>query len=268
MSVAIIGTILLETVNNGPVCLGGNAYLAALASAVFAPSQLVGAVGQDIDKNLLVSKNIDLSNVAIVLGKTFKHSVQYSAHGEVTSHRTDFGDSYTAPINSNLHARPFIKHFSGGNPKMALEFLTACKGKSYVSVDLNEYHLQHNLIGSMELARKADIIFLNQREKEILQQYKFDDLEKAFPSSSYIVLKRGKSGIQILHRSKVQTYQNRQYVATPNPANAGDVLAGSLLGQMAQSKKFDPNNKLFVKKAFKQVELVMSGDAYYRKELI
>src|ERR1700759_2548299 len=87
MSVLIVGSTALDSIKTpkaeNPRLLGGSASHAAVAASFFAPTKLVGVVGQDFPKKyvqLFCKHKINLEGLQILPGKTFHWSGQYEVN--------------------------------------------------------------------------------------------------------------------------------------------------------------------------------------------
>ena len=84
MSLLVLGSIALDTVKT-PIeeradILGGSASYASVAASFFSPVNLVGIVGDDFPTEnieFFKNRNVDLTGLQVVPGKTFRWSGEY-----------------------------------------------------------------------------------------------------------------------------------------------------------------------------------------------
>ena len=81
MSVLIVGSTALDSIKTpkaeNPRLLGGSASHASVAASFFAPTKLIGVVGEDFPKKYLAlykRHGIDTTGLQILPGKTFHWS--------------------------------------------------------------------------------------------------------------------------------------------------------------------------------------------------
>ena len=84
-SILVVGSIAFDSLKthsgNYTNLLGGSASYFAVSAALLAHVRVVGVIGKDFSsesKNLLLSRKINLDNVVVSSGKTFRWGAEYS----------------------------------------------------------------------------------------------------------------------------------------------------------------------------------------------
>ena len=140
-TILAVGSIAIDTLQtpngNRDNILGGSATYFSLAAGIFAPVKLVGVVGNDYPKagwRLFKSHNINIDNVQIVDGKTFRWGGRYNH--DYSSRETLFTElgvfeSFSPVIRSGDRQSPLV--FLGNiQPDLQLEVARSVTSAEYI----------------------------------------------------------------------------------------------------------------------------------------
>ncbi len=222
--------------------LGGSATYFSLAAALFAPVRLVAVVGKDFPESgweLLKSRNIDVSNVQVRAGRTFRWGGEYSA--DFSTRQTLFTElgvfENFHPAISETHLRtPFI--FLGNiQPTLQIEVADLIPGAQYIICDTMNLWIDNNVNKLWDVLKKVHIFLLN--DEEAVQLTGKTDLDKAAdkllscgPES--VIIKRGARGALLATGDERVHIPIYRHVKVVDPTGAGDTFAGGLIGHLAK----------------------------------
>jgi sugar/nucleoside kinase (ribokinase family) len=226
--------------------LGGSANYFSLAASLLAPVRVVGVVGEDYDDadyNLLKSRNVDLSGLEKVKGKTFHWEGFYEG---------DMNEAKTLKTELNVfeHFNPKLpSHFSDSgfvflaniSPDLQIEVLNQVKNPHFVGMDTMNFWISSKKQDLLNVLKKVDVVLINETESEMLT-----GAENAISAAPKIcemgpmavVIKRGEYGFAMY--SKEEGYHILPAMPIPkvvDPTGAGDTFAGGFFGYLASLKK-------------------------------
>lgn len=257
MSLVVVGSVALDTIEtpSGKVCdaLGGSAIYASLAASYFAPTKVVGVVGEDFPQRgieLLQRHGICLDGLETKVGKTFRWSGKYQNLNQADTLSTElnvFADfspqlppscrSCESLLLANIH------------PALQLQVLNQIESYRWVACDTMNYWIDLCPELLTEVIRRVDIVFIN--EDEIRQYTKtnniFSGARKLISlGARAVVIKRGEYG-------SVAVFDNDLFFApaypmeqVKDPTGAGDAFAGGFMSYLASQSDL---SKLVVRKA-------------------
>ena len=246
-----VGSIALDTLEtpSGKVtdALGGSSTYFALAASMFAPVHLVGVVGTDFPETgweLFKSRNIDVTDVQIVDGKTFRWGGRYS--DDLHSRDTLFTE-----LGVFENFQPVIKDKAGqadlvflGNIHPGLQKTvcdSALNARSIVTDTMNLWiDISRNEL--MDVIRQTDIFLLN--DEEAIQLTGKDDLNEAADTllaygPSVVIIKQGGRGSLLADGQTRIQIPVVPGITAIDPTGAGDSFAGGLLGYLANNSETD-----------------------------
>lgn len=244
MSLVVVGSVALDTIEtpSGKVCdaLGGSAIYASLAASYFAPTKVVGVVGEDFPQpgiELLQRHGICLDGLETKQGKTFRWSGKYQNLNQADTLSTElnvFADfspqlppscrSCESLLLANIH------------PALQLQVLNQIESYRWVACDTMNYWIDLCPELLTEVIKRVDIVFIN--EDEIRQYTKshniFSGARKLIGlGARAAVIKRGEYG-------SVAVFENDLFFApaypveqVKDPTGAGDAFAGGFMSYLA-----------------------------------
>ena len=255
-SVVVVGTVAYDSVEtpfgNVSEVLGGSATYFSVAAGYFSTVWLVAAVGKDFrpeDISLLKSRNIDLSGLESMQGRTFRWKGKYG---------DDLNDARTLDTQLNVLAdfKPILpKHYRDskylflGNidPSLQRQVLTQVKGPRLVACDTMNYWIDGHLSSLLETLRHVGILIIN--DAEARQLSKEPNLVKAAQKilswgPKTMVVKRGEYGVLMFQKNSQGQLDVFGAPAYPlenvlDPTGAGDSFAGGFMGYLAGIERTD-----------------------------
>jgi hypothetical protein len=278
--IAVVGTTqIMDAIQNNnslnsDLFIGGNGLLSAIAISKYNSVSLFSVVGDDINLSLLkksLPESLDIKNVTQLKGDTFYWKVNYDETSEnITSQEIDFGvharfSDELFSVNEFGNLRHI--HFSGTDPEVCLKILKKIKKSNdnfNVSVDTLMFYINSKPKETIELATQAQIIFTSEKEKTELDKLMSASLFLESNSLEYIFNTRGSNGIELINREFSQNFSTKPVNNPLLSTNAGDVFAGSVIGQIYLDVNWRLRLKNIIKQAQTDAKKVILNDQFYR----
>lgn len=236
----VIGDIGFNTSVTNRGCrttIGGGAYHAAVGASLHSRRVgVVATVGDDIDLRSLARMGVDLQGIVVVpSARSARFRLEQDSDGSRAFSQergaADFAKIGQLP-ESYLRARHI--HLPSCPPLVASAWVstirTVASGSPTVSVDTFESYVREYATESASLVQSADLVFLNYEELAELKD-QIPDYEVPKP----YVLKMGAQGAAFVDDSDEWGAAPTEVPPVVDTTGAGDVLAGALLAQLAQS---------------------------------
>ena len=179
MSVLIVGSTALDSIKTpkaeNPRLLGGSASHAAVAASFFAPTKLVGVVGEDFPRKyiqLYRKHEIDLEGLQILPGKTFHWSGEYEVNmNNRRTLATELGvfETFNPILPEAYQASQFVL-LANIAPALQSHVLTQMRRPKFVVADTMDLWLNIALPDLLKLIKRVDGFVLNDSEARQLTQ--------------------------------------------------------------------------------------------------
>ena len=246
MSVLVVGSIALDTVKT-PIeehadLLGGSASYAAVGASFFTPVNLVGVVGDDFPQthiDYFQSRQIDLTGLQIVPGKTFRWSGEYMWDlntRETRSVELNVFEHFNPALPPAYQNSPYVLLANIG-PDLQNHVLDQMQRPRFVIADTMDLWINIALEELQRLIGRVDMLILN--DSEARQLTKKTSLIKAAAEirargPAYVVIKKGEHGA-LLFGPNGQFFSCGAYPLEDihDPTGAGDTFVGGLAGYLA-----------------------------------
>ncbi len=241
-----VGSIALDDLitagGNRREILGGSATYFSLAASLFAPVRLVGVVGRDFPESgweLLNSRHIDITDIQVEEGSTFRWGGEYSA--DFSTRKTLFTElgvfqDFHPKISEEHLLTPFV--FLGNiQPDLQIEVADLLPQARYIICDTMNLWIDNNLGKLWDVLKKVQIFLLNDEEAVQLTglenlQDAADKLLSCGPQS--VIIKRGARGALLASAESRVQIPIYPHVSVVDPTGAGDTFAGGLIGHLAK----------------------------------
>lgn len=248
--VLVVGSLAYDSVKTpsgkAERALGGSANYFSVSASLFAKVRVVGVVGEDYsneDKQILLERNVDLSGLQTVPGKTFHWEGTYENNlNEAVTLKTE--------LNVFAHFNPTLPEsyrdskyvfLANIDPTLQLEVLSQVEKPLFVGIDSMNFWINSKQEELKEVLKKVDIVFINETEAKMLTQT--SNAIRAIKAVAalgpkYVVLKKGEYG-STLYSAENGFYQTPalpiEFVV--DPTGAGDSFAGGFFGILASQNK-------------------------------
>lgn len=244
--ILVVGSLAYDSIEtpSGKVdrALGGSANYFSLAASLNAKVRVVGVVGDDYgasDTELLKSRNVDLSGVQKVPGKTFHWSGYYEgdlneAHTRATELNVFEHFDPKLPQNYRDSKVVFLANIS---PDLQLKVLEQVASPLFVGMDTMNFWISSKLPDLKNVLKKVDVVLINEGESMMLTGA--SNAVEAAPrlcemGPASVVIKRGEYGFLMFNKTEgffvMPAYPMPKVV---DPTGAGDTFAGGFFGHLA-----------------------------------
>jgi sugar/nucleoside kinase (ribokinase family) len=249
MSVLVVGTTALDSIktpkSENPRLLGGSASHAAVAASFFAPTKLVGVVGDDFPSKyiqLFRKHNVCVDGIERVKGgQTFHWSGEYEVNmNNRRTLNTVLGviEGWSPKLPGEYEKSPFVL-LANISPAVQHTVLDQISKPKFVVADTMDLWLNVALADLLRLMKRVDCLVLNDSEARQLTDddnivVSLQKIHKLGPK--YVIIKKGEHG-SILSGPKglfvAPAYPLKKVV---DPTGAGDSFVGGLMGYLAAQK--------------------------------
>jgi len=257
MSILVVGSVALDSVQTpfGQVddALGGSATYFSVAASLYAPVKVVGVVGTDFAPEhiaFLRSRNVDLTGLQTVEGKTFRWAGRYdydlnTAHTLYT--KLNVFANFRPQLPPEYRRTPLV-FLANIDPELQLDVLGQMERPKLIALDTMNYWINHKKDALTEVLRKVDVVLIN--EAEARQYAGMSNLLRAAVhilrlGPQAIVVKKGEYGATMYTNGEPPTNSFFFAPAYPlaqvkDPTGAGDTFAGGFLGYLAKTGDLSP----------------------------
>ena len=254
MKVLVVGSVGYDDVETPAGVrrsqLGGSVSYFSVAASYFTDVAIIGIVGEDFretDRQLLVSRGVDISGLEVVEGETFRWSGSY-IH--------DINDAETVSAELNVFA-DFDPVVSESHTDAPFLFLANCDPETQHSVldqmsdslemvagDTMNHWIIEKRAPLAKLMTQLDVSVINEGEaKMFTEQSNLVDVAEGIANAGprNVIIKRGEYGAALFGdggRFIVPAYPVRHVV---DPTGAGDSFAGGFMGYVGAAGDLEAN---------------------------
>lgn len=236
IELAIVGDIAFNedvTPFGRKISTGGAAYYSAIGAARFSNNiGIVARVGGDFDQvRSLADRGVDTAGIYTSFDEKTCRFILIQHPNDTRDFKAQRGVSAvvdTGIFPDSYHSARYI-HLPTQLPEHSLKWLDFMNNRGGVSVDSFEAFVKDFRELTLEMFRRADMIFTNEVEYEELRHAGTAIFNKP------MVLKRGRHGAVYIDGENSITVP-APMVTTIDTTGAGDVLAGAFLAQRAKDR--------------------------------
>jgi len=248
MPILVVGSVALDAVytptESATEVLGGAASYFCLSAAMFAPVRLVAVVGEDFPpehRNLLESRQVDLTGLQVRPGKTFRWTARYDGvrleeRETLDTQLNVFADFH--PVLPPSYRDSTVLFLANIQPELQLEVLEQMPDAEFVACDTMKLWLDTARPGLERLFRRVDCVLVNDEEAVQFSGHRFLP-QAARVILSYgprmVIIKRGENGSLLFTADRVFLAPAHPLETVRDPTGAGDAFAGGLLGAVARA---------------------------------
>ena len=244
-AITVVGSVAFDTIETprgrAEGVLGGSATHFAVAASYFAPVRLVAVVGEDFpeaERDYLASRGIDLSDLAVRPGRTFRWTGRYHEDMNVR-------DTLALELNVFAEFRPRLEAATRRSPYVFLAnidpalqeaVLEQFDAPAVVACDTMNHWIERARPALEALLPRLDLLVVNDEEARLLGGER--NVARAArrilalgPKS--VLVKRGEYGAILFSPESVFAVPAYPLEEVFDPTGAGDVFAGGLMGYLA-----------------------------------
>lgn len=255
--ILVVGSLAYDGVEtpSGKVdrALGGSANYFSLAASLSARVRVVGVVGEDYDpkdEELLRSRNVDLSGLDRVPGKTFFWKGKYEGDlNEAITLSTELNvfESFNPKLPDSFRDSSFV-FLANIAPELQLQVLEQVKQPKLVGMDTMNFWISSKKEALLKILSRVDVLLINEKEAQMLTGA--SNAISAAPrilelGPRAVVIKRGEYGFALY--TKEDGFHILPAMPIPevvDPTGAGDTFAGGFFGHLARLNRV-PSNQDF-----------------------
>lgn len=223
--------------------LGGSVNYFSLAASLFSPIKIVAVVGEDFPTDhldFLSKKNIDVTGVQVVKGKTFHWVGEYNTNmNEATTLATALNVfEHFDPKLPASHVDCPVVFLANIDPILQQNVLDQMKTQEFVAMDSMNFWITGKPDELKKTLKSVDLLCINEKEAFLLSDEK--SLEKAAKKiqtmgPSTVIIKRGEYGSAVFTPNSVFLAPAFLIDEVIDPTGAGDSFAGAVVGYLAQN---------------------------------
>ncbi len=248
MSVLVVGSTALDSIKTpkaeNPKLLGGSASHAAVAASFFAPTKLVGVVGDDFPEryvSLYQRHGLGLEGLQRVSGKTFHWAGEYEVNMNnrqtLTTELGVFAD-FNPVLPASYQKTPYVL-LANIAPGLQSHVLDQMREAKFVIADTMDLWLNIALEDLLKLLKRVDALVLN--DSEARQLTGEDNVVVAAKrihrlGPKYVIIKKGEHGSLLSGPSGRVICPAYPLEKLVDPTGAGDSFVGGLVGYLASAR--------------------------------
>ncbi len=250
--VLVVGSVAYDNIitpyDKGERILGGSASYAALAASYYAPTRLVGVVGNDFDPKhvkRLEARGVDLEGLQVdQSGPTFfwagKYFENFNKRETLEIHLNVF-EQFRPDLPASYRKSPYVMLGNIG-PGLQSHVLDQMECKAFVIADTIDLWIRIKRDELLALIKRVDMFVINDSEAEQLTGEKNiilagKKMRELGPRS--VIIKKGEHGAYLFHQDGLFALPAYPVTELRDPTGAGDSFAGAFLGYCAAVGRTD-----------------------------
>jgi sugar/nucleoside kinase (ribokinase family) len=254
MTVLIVGSIGLDTIET-PFgkkidILGGSAVHAAVSSAFYADTAVMGVAGTDFPKehiDFLKSMKIDTTGIQILPGETFRWSGYYEYdmnHAHTRDTKLNVYNLFEPKVPQKLKDAEYV-FLANLNPEMQLKILEQLSKPKIVAVDTMDFWIKNKKDALQEVIKRVDFVLMNDGEaRQFTQTPNIPVAASRLLKMGVkaVIIKKGEHGALLFSKGAHFSAPSYPQESLRDPTGAGDSFAGGFIGYLAASRDVSPAN--------------------------
>ncbi|MEK7742994.1 MAG: PfkB family carbohydrate kinase, partial [Elusimicrobiota bacterium] len=206
---------------------------------------LVGVVGRDFPeaaRRMLADRQVDLSGLEAVEGKTFRWVGRFgrdlNSAKTLATHLNVF-ETFRPKLTQRQKECPAV-FLANIDPQLQWEVLAQMRSPGLVACDTMNFWISGKRAALKELLSKVDIFFVNDEEARKLARASSTvaaarTLGRWGPS--VVVVKKGEHGAMLFAGGRIFPYPAFPMETVKDPTGAGDSFAGAFLGSLLSGRE-------------------------------
>ena len=254
MPLLVVGSVGIDTVETphgrAEEVLGGSAVYFSWAATFFTPVRLVSVVGSDFPqdyRSALATKNIDITGLEVMEGKTFRWSGQYkdTMHvAETLSVDLNVFGQYVPRVPEPFRDSRFV-FLANGLPSLQMQVLDQMHGPAFVAADTMNHWITESKPELLEVLKRIDALILNDAEaRQLTEEHNLIKAARALRKLglSYVIIKKGEHGSLLVTEEGFCLVPGYPTEHVKDPTGAGDSFAGGTMGYLAKMGDVNAEN--------------------------
>ncbi len=249
-SLIVIGTVAIDELStpfgSQQIVFGGSASYFSYAASFFTRVGVVAVVGKDFPdayRKVLEEREIDLSHLQVLSGKTFHWKGKYESDmNAAITLRTDLNVLSDFKPKIFYEKTPEYVFLANVDPDLQLSVLDQVHGSSlkFVACDTMNFWIQNKRDAVQKVLSRVHAVFMNDGEARQLTGEV--NLIKAAQhihnmGPEYVIVKKGEHGALLYSHEGLFVYPAYPLESVYDPTGAGDSFAGGVMGYLAAARK-------------------------------
>jgi sugar/nucleoside kinase (ribokinase family) len=242
----VVGSVALDTIktpfDQGEDLLGGSVSYACAAASYFAPTGMVGVVGDDFPDaymDIYRGFGVDLTGLQTVKGKTFRWSGVYDddmINRQTISTDLNVFEDFSPDLPADYRTAPLVL-LGNITPKLQLDVLSQVEAAEFVVADTMDLWINIARPELVEVIKKVNMLTLNDSEARLLTgEYNMRQAAEVIldMGPEYVAIKKGEHGAMLVSRQGIFLVPAYPVDKVVDPTGAGDSFAGGMMGYLAE----------------------------------
>ncbi len=244
----IFGTVALDTTRTPfhtvEKTLGGTATFSSISASNFAPTSLIGIVGNDFPESYLqlLKDRLDIRGLTVSeTEKTFHYDSSFGHDlAKRTTNKTELNviANYQSEVPEEYIDSEFV-YLANNDPVQNTNLLKLFSGPKLVVCDTMDFWIINKREEVMNLLNKIDGIMLNESEAKLL--FKENNILKCARllvsnGPSFAVINKGENGSLLFHDNEFYPLPVFPTEIIKDPTGAGDSFGGAFIGYLSQQE--------------------------------
>jgi len=252
MSLLVTGSIGIDTVETpqgrAEDALGGSAVYFSLAASLFTEVRLVGAVGEDFDKNMLrplADKRIDTRGIEVRPGsKTFRWHGKYVGamnEAETVDVKLNVLAERCAPIPPEFADSQYV-FLANTHPALQREFARQFSSARLLVCDTMNLWIENEPDELRKTLAEVHGLVLNENEARMLTgKSNLVAAGREIPKMGprFVIIKKGEHGSMLVSHDDLFIMPPFPTEKVIDPTGCGDSFAGGTMGYIAAQGRVD-----------------------------
>jgi sugar/nucleoside kinase (ribokinase family) len=256
MTLLVVGSVAYDSVSTGAGtrddALGGSATYFSIASSFFTNVSLVAVVGDDFlesDRNKLIQHGVNISNLEIANGNTFRWKGIYDNSDvnirETLDTQLNVFEEFNPILNDKNKQSEFL-FLANIDPALQLKTLNQMTTRpKIVALDTMNFWIDDHKQNLTAIIKQVDILFMDNKEiasftGEINVIKAAKKITEMGPKT--IVVKKGEHGVLMLNQGNIFVAPAIPIENVIDPTGAGDSFAGGFMGYLAKTNDMSNEN--------------------------
>jgi sugar/nucleoside kinase (ribokinase family) len=254
MSILVVGSVALDSVETPFGCveevLGGSGTYFSTSAGYFTDIRLVAVVGSDFPAEhlqFLRSRNIDLSGLQTVAGRTFRWQGRYGYdlnQAQTLDTQLNVFETFRPVLPAGYEDADFV-FLANIDPELQLEVLKQVKNPQLVACDTMNFWIAGKREALLKTLRHVGILLINEGEaRQLAGEANLNKAARAILSMGpkTLVIKQGEYGALMFTEHSVFSAPAYPLESVFDPTGAGDTFAGGFIGYLAATRNLSESS--------------------------
>ncbi|HET6346975.1 MAG TPA: PfkB family carbohydrate kinase [Myxococcota bacterium] len=251
MSLLVVGTLAFDSVETPfgrrDDVLGGSASFLATSASYFAPVHMAGVIGEDFPEghiNFFRSRNIDLSGLQKMPGRTFRWKGHYSHDlnvAQTLETQLNVLETFEPKLPETYRDAEYVV-LGNIDPELQQRVLDQVRKPKLVACDTMNFWIERHNAKLRKTLERVDLLSVNDAEaRQLSGEYNLVKAARAIRAMGprIVVIKRGEYGALLFCEDGTFAAPAMPLEVVCDPTGAGDTFAGGLMGFIARRGRVD-----------------------------